>query len=387
MFMLIIPAATIDAALPYKFKATGINVFSLEEALYHCFHYWKQSIDDFACEDFAEWVKVGLGLSFISSKIRELNKVAGFTERFIQFLSITDYFDFEDTEGIRGELLEWENRMEWEKLKERADYLMNRDEPVKAFALYKKALTYTESTALLNNAGIALMRQGDFVGAIEYLKRAECLEPDNINIILHLAEAYVYAGDGAAARYYIGIAEAQGVCADVCFLRGELAERDGDFAAAAELYQQASAVDANPHYTHKLADALVRMRRFEAAVLLMESSPVKDKGFLRKLAELHAENNNLPAAIRCIEQALDTEKSNANLWTRLAAYHLANYDHDKAYTAVTRAISIDKDNPRVNLEFARVRKAQGRIKEYQVILKKVLGGLKDEYRENMDCEI
>jgi len=349
-------------------------------------HFWKQSVDDFMCEEFVSWVKNELGLSFISSKIRELEKIQGFAERLLRFLSLTDYLDFSDVEGLRGELAEWESRKEWEKLKERGDDLMDKSEPEKAFALYSRALVFANNVALYNNAAIALMKQGDFAGAVEYLKKALYLEPDNVEVLLHLAEANILNGSFEAAGKLLDAAQVYGERAEIYFFRAEIQERAGNVHGSVPLFEKAIELDANPHYVYRLADVYVKLRQYERATKIMEGAPVKDKAYLKKQAELHVENNNIPAAIKCIEQAIVKNRGDAGLWARLASYHRSNYDHDKAHSAITTAIAIDPASARVNLEYARVRKAQGRIKDYQVILNRVLDGLKNRYRENVNYE-
>lgn len=385
--MLIVPVSQKAADKGYKFKATGVSVYTFEEALYHCLHFWKQSVDDFCCEEFVAWVKDELGLSFLSSKIKDIGKGEGFGERLIRFLGLSDYLDGDEVEGLRGELLEWESRLEWEKLKERGDDLMDKGESEKAFALYCKALLYADNVALYNNAAIALMKQGDFAGAAEYLAKALSLEPDNVEVLLHLAEAKVLDGDLEGAGELLDAAQVYGIRPEIHFFRAEIQERDGNVHGSVSLYEQAIAMAPDEaHYIYALAEVYAKLRQYEKATKVMERVRVKDKAYLKKLAELHVKNNNIPAAVRCIEQALVANRSDANLWARLAAYHRQNYDLDKAHSAITAAMAIDQKSARVSLEYARVRKAQGRIKDYQVVLNRVLDGLKNRYRENVNYE-
>jgi ABC-type maltose transport system permease subunit len=113
---LILSLSQAEAAKPYKFKATNISVFSFEEAQFHCLHYWKQSVEDFTCEEFIDWVKNTLKLSFISSKLVEISRIHSFSERLTRFLSLSDYLDYGDVEPLIAELTAWESRKDWEKL-------------------------------------------------------------------------------------------------------------------------------------------------------------------------------------------------------------------------------------------------------------------------------
>ena len=385
--MLIVPVSSKIADKGYKFKATGVTVYTFEEALYHCLHFWKQSVDDFCCEEFILWVKEDLELNFLSSKIKDLSGEASFSQRLSKFLLLGDYYGKSDVDELKDDLLEWENRKEWEKLKERGDDLMNKDEPEKAFALYSKALLYTGNEALYNNAAIAMMKQGDFDSAAEYLKKALALAPDNVSVLLHLVETYILGGHFDEAADVLNTAQIYGERAEIYFFRGEIQERAGNTHGSVPLYEKAILMaPEEPHYIYRLADVFVKLRQYERATGIMEQVLVKDKAFLKKQAEFHVKNNNIPAAVKCIELALSKNRGDANLWARLAAYHRQDYNLDKAFSAISAAMAIDPKNPRVNLEYARVRKAQGRIKDYQVVLNKVLDGLKNRYRENVNYE-
>jgi Tfp pilus assembly protein PilF len=83
-----------------------------------------------------------------------------------------------------------------------------------------------------------------------------------------------------------------------------------------------------------------------------------------------------------MQKALITNKNSIDLWIRLAEYYRLNYDLQKATGAITKALELSKKNPRANLENARIKKALGKIKDYQVILNSVLVGFKEKYREN-----
>ena len=65
----------------YQFKMTNVKVFSFEEALYHVYHNWKQTVDDFCCDEFIRWTNNALRLSFIASKIKTIAETESFSER------------------------------------------------------------------------------------------------------------------------------------------------------------------------------------------------------------------------------------------------------------------------------------------------------------------
>ena len=212
-----------DADIPYLFAATGIHVYSLEEAMYHCFHYWKQSVDDISGDELADWVQNALGLSLVASQMRaQVNR--SFTDHLMAFLTATDYFTPPLLAALHEDLAAWEKRLEWERLKERADNLLNHDDAERAILLYRKALSYETNILLLNNLGIACMAAGQYAAAAEALTQAVALAPDNNMLLLHLAECLILHGEYTHARQILAQAEdlSGEETADIVYFKGEI---------------------------------------------------------------------------------------------------------------------------------------------------------------------
>ena len=58
-----------------------------------------------------------------------------------------------------------------------------------------------------------------------------------------------------------------------------------------------------------------------------------------------------------------------------------DYDLNMAEKAILKALGIDSESKEVNLEYAKIKKAQGKLRDYQVILDKILNSFKKEYRQ------
>jgi tetratricopeptide (TPR) repeat protein len=385
-----------DAETPYKFKATDINVFTFEEALYHCYHYWKQSADEFVCEGFISWVHTALGLAHIAGRLREIRGIENFTERYCAFLAVTPYFSDKKINALKKEFGEWENRLEWEKLKERGDYFMNNavksnaaaslynGDYAKAFSFYNRALAGSEVAEVLNNAAVSLMKQSRFDEASGYFERAMDADPENVRFTLNYIESLVFGGEYDRAWEAIGGIEGLDL-SETAYFKGEINFKMKRYYTSIPFYEQAISVakargEPWAQYLYRLCDVLIRIRQFEKALETVNRSETKDKDFLRKQADIHAAYGNLPAAIKCMESALMADRAAADIWTRLASYYRMDYDFNRANGAITTAMSIAPNNPHVKLECARIRKAQGLTKEYQSILSDVLNGFKTAYR-------
>jgi len=179
---------------PFTFPATGVSVFSFEEALFYVYNNWQSCIDDCTGEKMITWVS-GIGHPFLVQKIIGLAKLKQESSRILGFLQLAPFFDSEEIAEASLKLEAWEKAQAWEKLKRKADNLVKSKSGYKGINLYKglnlykQALELEERPELLNNAAVACMKLGMFKEAIEYLQRATTLAPDNKKIEMHLAEA------------------------------------------------------------------------------------------------------------------------------------------------------------------------------------------------------
>ena len=374
---------------PYRFAGTGIQVYTFEEALYHVYHHWKQSVDDVCAPAMMSWASDTLGLAFIASAMKDISRIEQFSKRMLAFLKIIKYFDDHDLAAISPELERWEKRLEWETYKERADDLVSRGEPNKAITLYRRALQFDENIRILNNLSVAYMQIEAYEDACRFLKRAIELDdrPDNWQLHLHYAEALISANYLDEAANTINYAEANApekAKADILFLRGDLLLKSGKSSEAALLFEQAIAIEPEELFVFRLADVFAGKRQYEKALeVLKQYIPNAESSLtcLTKMAELHIFADNLPHAISAIKKAINIRPGFAELWVRLARYHRLNYDLEKADEAIQHALSLDAGNERAKLESARIQKNMGRTKDYQQILKGMLAELKGRYRE------
>jgi Tfp pilus assembly protein PilF len=120
---------------------------------------------------------------------------------------------------------------------------------------------------------------------------------------------------------------------------------------------------------------------YDEALAALSALGEETKELLVKQAYVYFASGNVPAAIKCIEKALMTNKSDAGLWVALAVYYRMDYDFQKAQAAVSTALNIDPFNEKALLENARIKKSLGKTKEYQEVLKNILSSLKKKYRE------
>ena len=370
-----------EAANPYRFRITNIRVYSFEEAIYHCYHYWKESIDDFLSEEFIDWIKKDLRLDYLATRVQALKKLDSLTERLTGFLSLTDYLSRQELVGLRRQLRDWETRLEWERLKERGDNLMTLNHPDKAYSFYKKALTLEENPRLLNNAALSLLQLDRPAEAASLLEKALSGRQGSRHIALNLAEAYIYAHQFEKAEELLLNLGQRESSAHMDYLHGELEFQKGNAIAAADYMKKAVAWEADDHYIYRLADVYMQLKQWDKALDALERSKNRGLNFLIKQGEILASEGKLNEAVACMENGLEKDPKCIELWIGLASYLRMSGQPGRAYEAVNNALNIDPENQRALLEQAKTEKIQGNEKQHHKLIQDILQRFKDRYRE------
>lgn len=370
---------------PYKFKLTGVKVFSLEEALYHTYYNWKDSYDDFVSDTFIEWVRDTLNLPHIALQISSIKLLDSLSEKIINFLSIIDYFDPIKLASLKAQILIWEKQTEWERLKNKGDYLIEKDNPELAYSYYKKALEYEKNLILYNNIGIACMKMEMFGRAVANFKKAYSLDKSNIVVIINLAESLIYKGDYEEALIFLDKAEKHGENSEVYYLYAKLYMETNNPSSSIDYLNKAINLQEDNAYFYMLSEAYIKIRKFQEALNTLNRVKNKDTEFYINESNIYASYNDYPAAVKSMEKALVFASGNNNIdiWTKLATYHRLNYELEKAELAINKALTMNPDYQLAKLEQAKIKKAQGKMKDYQKGLSNILEELKNNYRKNI----
>ena len=388
---------------PYTFKATGIRVYSIEEALYHAYHYWRESIDELQQDNLSTWIE-SQGITKITVKMKALATITPQSKRLLSFLSITEYFTPQELTALKADLERWEHRVEWEKLKDRADNLVSRGEPAKALPLYRRALSYGENPALLNNMATANMQLSNHKEAVNLLSKAHAAQPESTAIAQHYAEALILSGNYEEAKKALqkatrlsykntadsytppdetaaGSYKPHGETADIQYLHGLMAYSQKDYPTALTHFQKAMNLNPeNPLYTHKTAETHQQLNQYDKALATLEKSPTAPHH--EKLAEIYAAYGHayMPQAINHLRLAISQgNRDNTALWTKLAQYYRKDYDNERANEAIAHALP--SKSVAALLENARIKKGLGRMREHRMGLSEALKGLVERYRE------
>lgn len=366
-------------AAPYTFKTTGINVYTFEEVLYHVFHHWRESADEFLSDNMISWVAARH--SYLAVRMKELRKKERFSAKIMDFLRLAQYFSDEELTGLRPALEEWELRREWEQLKERGDFFAQKNEPEQAIALYRRALEF-ENATLLNNLAVQYMKTGGTREALSALTRALSLEPDNFAVLLHYIEAAILNGSfDRAAKAIQKAYDRDPACADIAFLVGLMAYEQKDYATALMYFEKAIEADRTvAYFAFKAADIHLQTRRFEKALEALRKTVTRDAAYYAKEAEIYAAWGDIPHAIKSMTLALAKEPNAIN-YAKLAALHRKDYDTTRAELVIAKALRLSPENNIVRLENARIQKSLGKTQGYQASLNEILMSFKEGYRE------
>jgi tetratricopeptide (TPR) repeat protein len=356
-------------------------VFSFEEMLHHVFHNWRDTADEFLTEASISWV-ADLGLSYIATRMKELVNTDPFNLRIMGFLRLANYFGEDELHGLQTILEKWEQRREWEKLKERADLFARRSEPEKAIPLYKRALQFEENAPLLNNLGVMHLQANEPKEGLSYLTRALSLEPNNLEILLHYIEAAIMnASFDKAAKALRRAHQAAPKRAEISYLLGLMAYEQKDFPAALPYLEKAIEIDGvTAFYTFKAVDLHLQMRQYEQALAALQRLETKDPAYHEKEAEIYAAWGDIPRAVKSMQNAISATKDpTATAFAKLAAYHRQDYD-PAAKSAIEKALALSPENNIVRLENDSIQKSLGNTRAHQAVLNEILSGFKNGYR-------
>lgn len=369
-----------EITAPYEFKETKIRVYSLEEALYHVYHNWKKTVDDYLCGDFISWVGTILELPQIASKLREISRIPEFSEKLILFLSLIPYFSTFEIKKIERDLKNWESQNEWDKLQDRANDLFKQKSYDKAYSLYLKAISYDDNPVLNYNIGICLMKQSLFENSLLFLEKSYISDNDNENYSCAYIESLIRSQKLPRAK---NLLELQRPTAKTFYLWGEFHYEAGDAKNALISYEKAYSFGNEFFYLYRIVDIMAKQRKFDKALELLKMSRNKNPEYFLKLGEIYVENKNISAAIKSLETAIISYPDNVDILINLATYYRLDYNTDKATFIIQKALHLQDTNKHAILELAKIEKARGNSKRYQELLNEILTEFTKNYRKNV----
>ena len=168
------------SANPYFIKESSINIYAIEELCYYLYNNAYMVTDDFFCNELVDYVKNELELPSLAQKIKYgIDHKAELSIMVMDVLSSNEYYSSDDRERIENTLKALGSKSKCERMKARADMLLERGKIVSAANAYKEILNVKDENyssefiaAIWNNIGITYTRQFLFKDACKCFKTA-----------------------------------------------------------------------------------------------------------------------------------------------------------------------------------------------------------------------
>ncbi|NLP45736.1 MAG: tetratricopeptide repeat protein [Epulopiscium sp.] len=372
---------------PYHFEITQKNIYSLEELYYHCYYYWKESIDDFIMGKLEDWIREELDLPSIANQIastKEKNSKC-ITKQYIDFLGIIDYFSDKELYLLGKEIFRWEHKHEWEKAKDKGDLYIRRGEYEKAIEYYEKALQYTEDSRVLNNIGIAYMERKQYEKAYQYLFAAYTKTPQNIKILFNLSFVAQQQKEYKKAEEFLKEALSIKECGEGWYYYGQLQEKLENEEEAYLAYQRSITFSDSIEGFLALARWYRQRNQVDQALQVIEQLPSKHNwGYYIEKAKILEQQKKSEDGIQLLQEAFHTFTPHPQGFIMLSKLYRTTNQKDQASKIIQQALQLYPNNDAVKLEWARVQKKEGKIKNYQEILKDILFGWIQKYRNPLE---
>lgn len=381
--MLILSVSPESISRPYYFDSTHRKIYSLEELMYHCYYYWKQSIDDFLAGKIEIWIKEELKLPYLASRIEKIkDREHTITAQYAAFLDVIDYFEIDEINSITKEVYSWENMDQWQKLKEKGDIALQNEQYTKAVKYYLEAIDINDNVTILNNLGVSYMKQEKFEDALMCLQKAHFKEPYNEDIVVNTAQVLMLKGDYETAKAQLQKFDFASKGWKAYKLYGEISYIQQDYENALIYFKKA--IDLGDDFTSniRIADIYTVLGEYKGAINAIEAIRDKDNDlYYYNYARINYKFGKVRDAITQAEQAVEINKRNLDAWILLVKLYKKIKDIPQAERALLKVFELDPDNDEAKLEYATLKKSKGLIKDYQEVLKGMLNKWKQRYRE------
>lgn len=381
--MLILSISPESISRPYYFDSTHRKIYSLEELMYHCYYYWKQSIDDFLAGKIEIWIKEELKLPYLASRIEKIkDREHTITTQYAAFLDVIDYFEIDEINSITKEVYSWENMDQWQKLKEKGDIALENEQYTQAVKHYLEAIDINDNVTILNNLGVAYMKQERFDDALMCLQKAHFKEPYNEDIVVNTAQVLMLQGNYETAKAQLKKFDFASKGWKAYKLYGEISYIQQDYENALIYFKKA--IDLGDDFTSniRIADIYSVLGEYKGAVNAIEAIRDKDNDqYYYNYARINYKFGKVRDAITQAEQAVEINRKNLDAWILLVKLYKKIKDIPQAERALLKVFELDPDNDEAKLEYATLKKSKGLIKDYQEVLKGMLNKWKQRYRE------
>ena len=165
---------------PYYIEEAGINIYSVEELCYYLYNNTYMVGRDFFTEELASFISDELELPSLGQRIKQkLACKADLASMVMDIMTSTSYYSHDECKGIEETIKKLGSMSKPERMKARADILIERKRYVSAIEAYKEILgnrdeQYNSSfvASIWNNMGVVYAKQFLFVDALKCFRLA-----------------------------------------------------------------------------------------------------------------------------------------------------------------------------------------------------------------------
>ncbi|MFW6015442.1 MAG: tetratricopeptide repeat protein [bacterium] len=377
----IILCETKEAKKPYVFSLTNVEISSIEEFCYYCYHnYERLIIEDFPKSDFLNWLKDEIGFSEVDNIINQKDNVSS-TKKLYQIIKSVDYFSKEELSELNNRFSEWDNLSQREKLEKRGDLSLQHYKYKEALSYYKKAVALEPSPKIYHDLGVIYMNFFQFEVAVDYFTAS--LEIDeNIKTIRQYLYALLYS-----KQYDILKEKLHNYINDyddshIWFIIGEYYEYMNDDEKALTAYYRVNDLDKDfLEIYERILIIYKRMNQIQSALELIETIKTSNPlGYAFNMSIYYEMIGDLNEAIECLEQVVTNEINNPDIFIRLSSLYEKQNSMIKAIDAIHKACEIDKYNPLIEFKMALLNKQVGHIDDYNLTVDRLINEWKENYR-------
>ncbi len=358
---------------PFVFLSTGISVYTLEEAAFHLYQYWKICYNDFVSDEFYEWAKGRFGLfgyDFFQTDNKSLD--------YINFIELTGLFCNKEIKELEKKLKNWANTSQWIRYKENGDEAFYNKNYLKALKYYVKSTDIVDNYKVYNNIGLCYKYLDKNKLACDYFEKALELNCKDEIVLVNLVESNIIIGkldNGLKLlRDYVNVISED----KVIYFQGKIFDYKKNYKKALEKYNLACNIKFCKEYLFSYVDLCINMRMYSEAESFVSDFDYDDVEILLKKADIFYKAGNTKKAI---DTLLSNVSNDVKVITKLAMYYRLSYKLDESKKYIEMATKIDKNNLDVKMENAYILKYQGKFKEYNILINNILEEIKNNYKK------
>lgn len=167
-------------ANPYAITESGVNIYSIEELCYYLYNNTYMVDTAFFSDDLIKFISEELELPALGQKLKQkVDYNAGLEALVVEVMSSVGYYSTEEYKSIEATIRALGSKSKPERMKARADMLLDRKCYVGAATAYKDILNDTDEAydssfiaSIWNNLGVVYSKQFLFEDAVNCYKMA-----------------------------------------------------------------------------------------------------------------------------------------------------------------------------------------------------------------------